>query len=440
MSRRFFMLAGVLALVLLVAGIGQLFLMRFRVGDVYPPYSTFRADPLGARVLYDSLAALPGLTVERNVRPIEHLGSGRDTALLFLGDTVSYRPNKDTVPAATAGWMNRFLRSGGRVVITLQPRDATRVGDGDGEDETNQAVRAAVPGKHRNGASTNTVEAASGTNAPARLKPVTLPDEDESGSLVSLTNWLDVSFGEIPVSGVATATVTAVGRDAGLPEHLACHSALCFTNTLAPWRVLYTCAGQPVVVERSFGQGSFALSTLSYVISNEALRDERQTAFLLWMLAGRTHVVFDETHHGLSESPGLMTMVRRYGLTWALLTLLVLAGLFIWRNNAVLIPAADAGGDTVADVAAGKDSATALGNLLRRNVARADLMTTCVAVWKRSDDHGLHLPATTIQRIEARVEAERLLPDGQRSPERLYNEICKTVKTEGRGGSVIGNW
>ena len=122
MSRRIFIMAGVFALLLLIAGVGQLFLMRFRVGDVYPPYSTFRTDPLGARALHDSLAALPGLTVERNVRPIERLESGRNMALLFLGDTVSYRPNKDSLPASTVGWMNRFLRSGGRIVITLQPR------------------------------------------------------------------------------------------------------------------------------------------------------------------------------------------------------------------------------------------------------------------------------------------------------------------------------
>ena len=258
-----------------------------------------------------------------------------------------------------------------------------------------------------------------------------MPDKDEPKSFVSLTNWLDAAFGFIPVSGVATATVTTAGRDAGLPEHLACHSTLCFTNAGAPWRVLYTCAGQPVIIERAFGQGSVALSTLSYVVSNEALRDERHTSFLVWLLAGRTQVIFDETHHGIEESPGLMSLVRRYGLTWALLNLLALAGLYIWRNNVALIPAEAADEAAGADVAAGKDSATALGNLLRRNVPRAELLATCVAVWKRSADHGTRLPATTIRRIEATVEAERLLPDRRRSPERLYNDICMTVEKEG---------
>ena len=430
MSRRFFWVAGVLAVLVLIAGIGQLFLMRFRVGDIYPPYSTFRTDPLGARALYDSFAGLPGLTVERNMRPIEHLESGRDTVLLFLGDTVSTRPNHDSLPSSAMGWMNRFLRSGGRIVITLQPRDVIRGGDRDEDDETNRTVEAKAPGKQHRGASTNKVEAALSTNAPARPEPLKLPDEDESRVVVSLTNWMNAAFAEIPVSGVATATVTAAGRDAGLPEELACYSALCFTNAGAPWRVLYTCGGQPVIMERPLGQGTFVLSTLSYFVSNQALRDERQTALLVWLLGGRTHVVFDETHDGIQELPGLMTMVRRYGLTWALVNLLVLAGLFIWRNNASLVPAEDAGDDSGADVAAGKDSATALGNLLRRNVSRGELLATCVVAWKRSADHGTRLPDTTIRRIDARVEAERLLPEGQRSPEKLYNEICRTVKTE----------
>ena len=437
MSRRFIPIAGALALVALIAGIGQLFLLRFRVGDVYPPYSTFRADPLGARVLYESLAAVPGLAVERNVRPIERLGSGRDTALLFLGDTVSRLPSADLLAASTVSSLNRFLRSGGRIVITLQPRGKAGDWEDAEENTTNRLENPVASGQGRQAVATNSADLVSATNSAARPKPGVLPEKEVSASGVSLTNWLDVSFAGIPGSGIATATVTAAGRDAGLPEQLACHTALCFTNVGGPWRVLYRCGGQPVIVERSFGQGSFALSTLSYVISNEALRDERQTGFLVWLLAGRTHIVFDETHHGIEESPGLMTLVRRYGLTWALVNLLVLAGLFIWRNNTALIPAEEADLADEAEEAVGKDSATALGNLLRRNVAPDDLLATCVAVWKRSADHGTRLPATTIRRIEATIQAECLLPERQRSPEMLYNEICRTVKEE--GGKVIGH-
>src|SRR2546427_9645317 len=48
----------VLLLVLLavfVLGVGRLFQLRFEAGDVYPPYSSLRADPLGTKALFESL-------------------------------------------------------------------------------------------------------------------------------------------------------------------------------------------------------------------------------------------------------------------------------------------------------------------------------------------------------------------------------------------------
>jgi hypothetical protein len=423
-------LAGAAALLALVAGLGHLFLMRFRTGDVYPPYSSLRTDPLGTRALYDSLAELPGLTVERNFQPLERGRFGTNTVVLFLGDTVSFSPNDDRLAASTVAWMNRFLRSGGRLVITLQPRDRVLGWD---EDATN-GHSGCVAG----GVCTNAAAPSVATNPPVRLKSGLLPEEEDRSRGIALTNWLNAAFALQPLSGVSTARVTAVGRAEGLPARLRCHTALCFTNMGPDWRVLYQHEDRPVVMERAVGRGTFVISALSYGVSNEALRDEREAGLLVWLLGGRTRIVFDETHHGLQESAGLMTLVRRYGLSVALLNLLLLGALFIWRNNAGLVPAAD---DTPADgpeVAAGKDSATGLGNLLRRNIRRVELVATCVAVWKRTDEAGARLPATAIKRIEAMLEAERLLPGGQRSPARLYNAIGEVVRNEGRGAKRQG--
>lgn len=433
MSRRFLALLGVLVVLALLLGLGHLFMMRFRAGDVYPPYSTFRSDPLGTRVLYDSLAALPGMTVERNVEPVERLEGTPHTVLLFLGDTVSFSPNQDRLPAATAAWLSRFVRDGGRIVVTLQPRDRFWTGLDDGEG-TNCASCGTWPFGR---CDTNRTDAAAATNTTPHLKD-DADDERRWNRGVALTNWLDAAFGRLPVSGTATAVVTVTGREAGLPARLDCQTALCFTNVGVAWRVLYACAGMPVIIERPMGRGSFVMSTLSYPVSNEAMRDGRQTGLLVWLLGGRSRAVFDETHHGLEEKPGLMTLVRRYGLTWALLNLLVLAGLFVWRNGAPLVPAEAADLESDAGVAVGKDSATGLGNLLRRNVRPADLLATCLAAWKRTADPATRLPESAVKRVEAMIEAERLLPDGQRSPQRLYNAICENVKQEARAGNRQG--
>ncbi len=64
------LLSLLLALVLgaaFVVGLAQLFVLRYEVGDVYPPYSTLRADPLGTKALVDALGVLPHVEVRRNL-------------------------------------------------------------------------------------------------------------------------------------------------------------------------------------------------------------------------------------------------------------------------------------------------------------------------------------------------------------------------------------
>ena len=79
---------------LLLAGFGfallRLLQMRFETGDIYPPYSSLRVDPLGTRALFDSLERLPELVVSRHFRPLTRLPEGRrakKVQLLVSGQT-----------------------------------------------------------------------------------------------------------------------------------------------------------------------------------------------------------------------------------------------------------------------------------------------------------------------------------------------------------------
>jgi len=98
------LLPGLALAVLFAAGIVRLFVLRFKAGDIYPPYSSLRADPLGAKALYQSLARLPRLSVARNYEDVEDLDLPPETALLFLGDTFD---NGEELPARLAGNLNR---------------------------------------------------------------------------------------------------------------------------------------------------------------------------------------------------------------------------------------------------------------------------------------------------------------------------------------------
>ena len=96
----------------------RLFDLRFANGDVYPPGSSFRADPLGARALYESYDLVPGVRTERLLEPVRWLGSGRDTTLFIFACS----PSEERILSATdAAELNDFLVQGGRVVLTFSP-------------------------------------------------------------------------------------------------------------------------------------------------------------------------------------------------------------------------------------------------------------------------------------------------------------------------------
>ena len=65
-------------------GMLRLFGVQYSTGDVYPEYSSLRSDPLGSRLMFESLARLPGLRVTRNYLPLEYF-SAEPSALLLLG-------------------------------------------------------------------------------------------------------------------------------------------------------------------------------------------------------------------------------------------------------------------------------------------------------------------------------------------------------------------
>ena len=75
--------AGVI--VAFVLGAVKLTLMRFKGGDVYPPYSSLRTDPLGVKAFYEALSELPGLHVRRNYTPLDKLTGGPGADILIGG-------------------------------------------------------------------------------------------------------------------------------------------------------------------------------------------------------------------------------------------------------------------------------------------------------------------------------------------------------------------
>ena len=80
--------ATILLLALLAAAFagGALYLFngQFPGGDGYPAYSTLRSGPAGAKVIFESLSRLAGVTVARSYLPLERLPD-RASTVIFLG-------------------------------------------------------------------------------------------------------------------------------------------------------------------------------------------------------------------------------------------------------------------------------------------------------------------------------------------------------------------
>src|SRR5262249_43186598 len=101
-----------------VAGIVYLLLLRFEAGDVYPPYSSLRADPLGTMALAESLAKMPGLDVRRDLSTGNKLPEEPRTTYLHLAaDAADWL----WLPAEIFHEMEDFATRGGRLVVTLRP-------------------------------------------------------------------------------------------------------------------------------------------------------------------------------------------------------------------------------------------------------------------------------------------------------------------------------
>jgi hypothetical protein len=97
-------------------GLLRLFQFRFSTGDAYPKYSSLRTDPAGAKVLFESLARLPGMRVARNLMPLASMTQTGSTVFL-LGVAPNLSAGEGTLYLHS---LERLAARGNRVVLALR--------------------------------------------------------------------------------------------------------------------------------------------------------------------------------------------------------------------------------------------------------------------------------------------------------------------------------
>jgi hypothetical protein len=401
------------ALIGFLLGMLHLFKLRFEAGDSFPRYSSFRTDPIGTKALYESLEAL--VSTRRNLQPLSRLGDGRDTTLLWLGaDTYELRLMPEDFRD-----LETFARSGGRLVFAAQAvfmRPRTNV----------FAMAAARKGAPLGGGPTNLPP-----NLPDELRAIDIRQQWR----ISF-DYAELAKNDRDTYDPAAATLRDASESAALPETIDIHTTLCFSGLGPEWRVLYArkeaTNTHPVLIERTMGRGSIVLFADSFHFSNEALRDDRQSALLSWLMGAGRSVIFDETHLGTSEEPGVATLARQYRLQPLFGALLLLALLFLWKNSTSFMPPYEEQlAQEQGSVVEGRDSASAFENLLRRNITPASLLRVCLEQWNAALAGMRKPPRAKLEAMQQLIDAQNALEPRDRDPVGTYREFCRILSRKG---------
>jgi hypothetical protein len=315
----------------------QTFRVRLETSNSFPEYSSYRADPKGLKAFYESLQGTDVLHVGRRLQSSKVLSSGKDQVLIVAG----VQADQQAVSDQDSELFDHWLATGGRLIIALRSERSR--------------------------------------STASRPAPRATRDEPENASLISWRSLIGRWGAELTPHGHAHPTPASSTLFGTLSRWLGDTS---FDRLTSDWKAIAVQGEKKVIVERAFDHGSLVLLADSYPLSNEALAADRNTGFLLWLIDNRLNVVFEETHLGLGERPGIMTLARRYGLQGALISIVAVLLLFIWKCQYTLIPRTKINQNE--SIVSGRSSDQVFLNLLQRMVSRKDLLGVCITTWRQT--------------------------------------------------------
>lgn len=330
------------ALALLVAavffgGVISLFNRQFASGELYPEFSTMRTDRTGAKLLYDSLAKLPGIAVERNFLPMEFLP--RDGATLVLLGVDPMRVNWDD--ALFLRPLQRIASRGNRVLVAMYI-------DADDRSLAQQDL-------------------------DRREEPKTKGAKEKSKPEPPIKTMWKVSLKLDP--------------DETKPHPL-------YFGQADGWTIRDKVGVKILAIERDFGKGSVVLMAESADFTNESVVAIDRLRQVSGALGPYRRIVFDEEHLGIAESGSVIGMARQFRLMGLALGLGLCAALFIWRNASGFPPPASS---RSVERFSGRTSQAGLLTLLKRHIPPAELAAVCWREWLSTNRH----EATPQRRMQA---------------------------------------
>lgn len=409
-----------------VLGLTRLFVLRYEVGDIYPPYSSLRADPLGTKALATALEELPNIGVRRNFKPLPKVHNDGPVTLVYAG--VGHHANWTNEELAA---FNTMVLNGSRAVFAFYPVETppTAAQEKWSKEEARKKKKEKTDSEKSEEKKKKDSKDAKGTPKPEK-KIKDKKDEDEAGDRNQYVEFSDVAkrwgfnFGYLPEEkGKPYYRHAALIEPGGkLESDISWHSALYFRDLKPQWKVLYMCGTMPVVIERKFGNGSIILVADSFPLSNEALRGERYPKLIARLFDGPSPIIFDEEHNDLRETPGIASLARKYRLHGVIGGLALLAIFFVWKNVVRFIPAYESKA-AESNVVVGKESGEGFINLLRRSIRPSAIFDVCFAEWRKTFTGR---PRDLAKAEEIRAQQEASLR-GKRDPIETYRAISRVI-------------
>lgn len=411
--------------VALTVGFFEILEKRFAEGGLYPHYASFRSDPMGTSAFYEALEQIENYEVSRNIMHLNSLnGLNADCAILLLGYP---REGFDSLRAPDNSAVMKAVEEGARLVITMNPelvpemfKPSLTEEEEDWIDRRRKIREKRLredrgSGKEKGGKPAEEKEKEAGKDTDEEN------DEREMVQLLGPLLMTRIGFDFAPLEGFerpdegwqTSPGETAAGS--GVPDDLPnWYSQYRFELEDPSWKSVALVDDKPVVIERPFGRGSIVLTSDSYFVSNESLHAGSGPEFLLWLLGGKSRVIFDETIHGTEETGGAMKLIRRYRAHGVFFGLFLFLVLWAWRSASALVPGCDdqdrgivSAGGTVT----GEETGAGLIRLLRRSIPPTSLLTQCVDVWRQS--------LTVAHSEETGKKIDQILENHRSDPKRL---------------------
>lgn len=392
----------ILLAALLIVGFAEVLERRFASGGTYPHYASFRSDPLGTSAFLETLQSIDGFQVNRNTTDLQRIGGLNErSGILLLGFP---REDLEGLRAPDDSPVIEAVMKGARLVMTINPglvpeQYRRRAGD---EEEDWLDRRRQLKEKREEADRQNEDDRAEPSDSkPSNSEPLSEEEQTEAEEK-ELDEEMAESLGPPLLTKLGFSVIvpdsftrpeegweTKPGdgaKDAGTAfaegtTQPAWFSQFRFASLQEGWRTILEVDGEPVVIERTLGEGSVVLASDSYFVSNEALHAGATPPFLVWMLGGKTEIIFDETIHGSTESGGAMKLLRRYRLHGFFWGLLLVVGLWAWRSGSSLAPGSEElerGLVGVGGRVTGQEQGSGLIALLRRSIPREALLDHCL--------------------------------------------------------------